>query len=118
MSENRRERGERFEDAAARYLERNGYTILHRQWRAGRYEIDLIARHGDIVTFVEVKASTTGSFGHPAARVDQRKQARLIAAAQAYVNEYDLAGCDLRFDVITFHRGELEHFENAFTLPE
>jgi len=111
---NRRKLGAQYESAAADYLISQGYTILDRNWQAGHKEIDLIARKDNLVVFVEVKASRTGSFGHPIERVDRTKQQNLLAAAQQYIQDPKLAGCDFRLDVITFFEGKLEHFPDAF----
>ena len=110
--------GKRFEDQAAAYLEALGFTIVARNWRAGRKEIDIIARHERLLVFVEVKASMTSSFGHPAERVDASKMKNLSEAAQRYLIEKGISGCDLRFDVITFSDGRLEHFPDAFPFTE
>ena len=107
-------RGKQFEDQAASYFEEIGYTVLDRNWRAGHKEIDLIVRKGDSVVFVEVKASLSDKFGHPVERVDRNKIRHLTNAAQQYILEKRISGCDLRFDVITFLGGRLEHYPNAF----
>ena len=107
-------RGKQFEDQAASYFEEIGYTVLDRNWRAGHKEIDLIVRKGDSVVFVEVKASLSDKFGHPVERVDRNKIRHLTNAAQQYILEKRISGCDLRFDVITFSGGQLEHYPNAF----
>lgn len=107
-------RGKQFEDQAASYFEEIGYTVLDRNWRAGHKEIDLIVRKGDSVVFVEVKASLSDKFGHPVERVDRNKIRHLTNAAQQYILEKRISGCDLRFDVITFSGGRLEHYPNAF----
>ena len=107
-------RGRRFEKQAALFFERRGYEIIARNWQASHLEIDLVARKDDLIVFVEVKSSLGTKFGHPAEKVDRRKISNLSKAAQRFVAERDVSGCDLRFDVVTFVNGELEHFPAAF----
>ncbi len=110
--------GRRYEQLAAHYLVQNGYEILERNWRAGRKEIDLIVKKGQVIAFVEVKAATSTRYGHPAEKVDQRKQEHLTQAAQQYILKKELLDVDLRFDVITFVEENLEHFPGAFEATE
>lgn len=116
--ENRVKKGRKFERLAASYFEQQGYTILERNWRARSKEIDLIAQKNGLIIFVEVKSSTTKKFGHPAERVDKKKIAHLTNAAQQYLIAKKISGIDLRFDVITFTNGSLEHYPNAFEAEE
>ena len=111
-------RGRQFETLAGEYLVKQGYTILETNWQAGHKEIDLIVRKDRLVVFVEVKYSSNTKFGHPAERVDQKKIANLTKAAQQYLLAKDLKGFDLRFDLVTFLKGELEHYPNAFEAAE
>jgi len=106
--------GHEYEQRAAGFLESIGFAILERNWRAGRKEIDLIARKDNLVVFVEVKASRTRSFGHPSERVDLKKRQNLIAVAQSYIQQKALAGVDFRIDVITFTAGHMDYFPDAF----
>jgi len=108
------ELGQKFERLAARFYTDNGFTILERNWRAGRKEIDLIVRRSNLVAFVEVKASRSKRFGHPVERVGRRKIENLSNCARQYIIAKDLKDVDLRFDVVTFVDGRLEHYPNAF----
>jgi putative endonuclease len=110
--------GQRYEKQAARFFEREGYEILERNWRSGRKEIDLIVRSKRELVFVEVKAALSQRYGHPAERVDQKKQAHLIEAARHYMVEKEISDLDVRFDVVTFSEGKLEHFPGAFMASE
>ncbi len=110
--------GRRYEEQAARFLVQQGYEILERNWRAGRKEIDLIVSKGNVVAFVEVKGAASRKFGHPSEKVDKRKQAHLTEAAQQYIDQKKLIEVDLRFDVVTFTGGELEHYPAAFDATE
>ena len=107
-------RGRNFESRAADFYIQQGYEILERNWQAGHKEIDLIARQGDVVAFIEVKSSHGVAFGHPAEWVTRAKIKKLIAAASQYIVENKIEGCDFRFDVITFEGDKMEHFPNAF----
>ncbi len=103
-----------YERLAASYFEQNGYEIIQRNWRAGHREIDLVVRKSNLIAFVEVKSALSKKFGHPIERVDDRKIANLTKAAQQYLIENKIENCDLRFDVVTFINGKLEHFPDAF----
>jgi len=118
--------GDRGEHIAAAYLERKGYTILARNYRFERAEVDLIcfkpalqADRGGALVFAEVKTRTGVGFGRPEEAVTEEKQRNVIRAAQAYLYEHKLDGASCRFDVISIllHRDrppEIEHFEDAF----
>ena len=110
--------GRDFEKVAAHFFENSGFRILEYNWHDGPREIDLIIQRNDLIVFVEVKSSSTGKFGHPVERVDKRKKDNLAQAAQRYLIDNNIHGCDLRFDVVTFINGQLEHFPNAFSVEE
>lgn len=77
--------GARAEALAAEYLERQGLTLLERNFRTRRGEIDLVMREGAVLVFVEVRLRTNAAYGGAAASITSRKQARLVAAAQVYL---------------------------------
>ena len=106
--------GRQFEKLAADYVLQSGFDILENNWQAGQKEIDLIVKKDKLVVFVEVKSASSKKFGHPAERIDNRKIHNLTQAAQKYLIDNAVEGCDLRFDVVTFVDGQLEHFPNAF----
>ena len=114
--DNRVKRGHRFETLAGQFYQDNGFDILERNWRAGHKEIDLIVRKDSLVVFVEVKSALSRQFGHPVERVDQKKVHNLSVCAQQYVIANELDDVDLRFDVVTFSNGQLEHFPDAFAV--
>ena len=107
-------RGREYEQLAADYLSKQGFEIVARNHQEGHLEIDIIARDQTSLVFVEVKAAATSNYGHPSEWVDARKQERLVRAAESYLQKYPQPGLDLRFDVITFVKGKLEHYPNAF----
>ena len=88
------------EDTACRVLERRGYRILARRYRTRFGEIDLVARHGDYIVFVEVKTRRGGRFGEPAAAVTAEKQRRLTVMASDYLARHRLERAPARFDVV------------------
>ena len=110
--------GRSYEELAAHFFLDSGYMILSRNYRAGQKEIDLIVQKGNTLVFVEVKSASSAKFGHPAERVDKKKIANLILAAQQYLIENNIEGCDLRFDVVTFVKGKMEHYPAAFEIEE
>ena len=110
--------GRRGEDAAARYLKRNGYKIVSRGQREGRSEIDLIAVDGRTVVFVEVKTLASSDIGHPAEAVTPDKQRALSRGALTYLKRYGLLEYSSRFDVVAItwsgKKPEIQHYQNAF----
>lgn len=118
---NRRSTGARFEAMAAEFLESKAFTILNRNFRFGRHEIDLICADGDCVVFVEVKGVRSEAFGDPIHKVDQRKRDSIIAAAQGYLQQSLKRWDNCRFDVVTVVQRpdgtcDIDHRPNAFTL--
>jgi len=91
----------RGEDAAARYLRRQGYCILDRNVRLGRYEIDIIARDGDTIAFVEVKARHSDDPVDPVDNVDEIKQRHIRRAAHLYIVRDNDPDRYYRFDIVT-----------------
>jgi putative endonuclease len=110
---NRAQRGRAGEDAAAALLEAHGYRVVARNVRLPGGEIDIIARDGDTVVFVEVKARATGSFGSAAGAVNARKRATLRALASDWL-QVAAPRAQARFDVVTFDRGRPALHRGAF----
>ena len=79
--------GRRGEDAAARYLKKQGYRILERNRFLGKYEIDIIAREGDTIAFVEVRTRKVLDDFPPEDSVGPRKQQHIRSAAQRYIDQ-------------------------------
>ncbi len=116
--EDKIEIGRAYEELAAQFFLDKHYTILHRNYRAGHREIDLIVKKDNVIAFVEVKAAKSKSMGHPAERVNKKKITNLTKAAQQYLIENKITDADLRFDVITFLDGTIEYFPAAFGADE
>ena len=115
---NKRAEGTRGEDLAAAYLERNGYRILERNYRFDRGEIDLIAKEGNDLVFVEVKARRSSAFGSPQEAVTPQKEEQLRKVAEGYLFEHQIENQACRFDVVaiayTKGRPDIELIRNAF----
>lgn len=92
--------GELGERIAARWLERSGWRVLARRFRAGRRDIDLVVERDGLVAFVEVKARTGEAFGDPVEAVHHRKQHSLTRSAQVWVGRHGRDGEHYRFDVV------------------
>lgn len=119
MTMARQNLGKSGEDLAVAELTRRGYAVLARRYRTRHGEIDIVARDGEIVVFVEVKARTTGEFGMAAEAVTAWKQRRLTAMAVDYLARNRLTDRPCRFDVVAIMRREsgtpaIEVFPNAF----
>jgi putative endonuclease len=110
---NRAARGRAGEDAAAALLEAHGYRIVGRNVRLPGGEIDIIARDGDVVVFVEVKARANASYGSAVGAVDARKRATLRAVASDWL-QVAAPRAHARFDVVTFDRGRATLHRGAF----
>jgi putative endonuclease len=111
--------GKAGEDCACRELERRGYAILARRYRSRFGEIDIVAREGETVVFVEVKARTSNRYGEPAEAVTLHKQTRVVAIAEDYLARHRLRQARCRFDVVAISfgaRGQpvVEVFQDAF----
>lgn len=97
-------RGRRAEAWAAWALRLKGYRILSRRWRGRSGEIDLVIRRGGVMAMVEVKSRT--DFATAADAIDRRARARLARAAAEYLaGRPELAGLDVRFDVVVANPG-------------
>jgi len=118
MSRARQILGKTGEDLACRELERRGYAIVARRYRRRGGELDIIARDGATLVFVEVKAREGRSFGDAAEAVTSFKRRRMARLALDYMMRHHLSGCPCRFDVVSIHfdSGEpaIEVFQGAF----
>lgn len=115
----RRLKGDAIERAACRHLEHHGLTLIERNYRSPFGEIDLVMRDRETIVFVEVRYRQHTRFGLPAETVDARKQARLRATAEHYLQR-DSRVCNkpCRFDIVAVIEdtaGEhLDWLQNAF----
>ena len=101
MGETRQAVGKAGEEAAVQYLRRCGYRILERNYRCRFGEIDLIARDGNTLAFIEVKTRRSQRFGPAASAVTLQKQRHLTKVSQLYLTQMGNAHELCRFDVVT-----------------
>ena len=104
MTQARQQLGLHGEQLACDELERRGYVIIARRYRTRAGELDVVARHGDYMVFVEVKARRDRSFGDPEEAVTSRKQQKMVAMATDFLTRhrlYDAVPC--RFDVVAIN---------------
>lgn len=109
--------GAKGEEAAARHLMFQGYSILERNWRSGHCEVDIIAAKLGLLVFVEVKTLSNDNVIEPEAHVNEKKRLNIIRASHAYLKTNDL-DMEVRYDVISVTGTEppfkIKHIENAF----
>jgi putative endonuclease len=122
MTMERQELGKSGEDLAARELERLGYAILARRYRTKHGEIDIVARDGDTIVFVEVKARASDDYGSGAEALTWPKQRRLTSMATDYLARHRLLDRPCRFDVVTVEESaaatRITVYANAFDAAE
>lgn len=116
---NQSEIGQRGEDAAVAYLERSGMSVIDRNWRDARGELDIVALDGTTLVVCEVKTRRSVSHGTPEEAVSVSKQRRLARLARSYIAANGLEPCSVRFDVISIavigpDRALLRHHRAAF----
>jgi putative endonuclease len=104
------------EDAAERLLARHGLAILARNYRTRQGEIDLVARDGDTLVFVEVRSRASDRFGGAIESITVAKRRRLVAAARHYLSKLTREP-PCRFDVVTLEAGEPLWLRGAFDVP-
>ena len=118
MSQARMTLGKSGEDLACRELQRRGYAIVARRFRVRGGELDIVARDGQVLVFIEVKTRAGRQFGSAAEAVTFAKQRRLAELANEYVVRHRVSECRCRFDVVSIHFGlgapQIEIIQNAF----
>ena len=109
--------GNEGEASAVNFLFANGYEVLARNYRFRRGEIDIIARKGRALVFIEVKTRKNINYGYPETFLSEQQQDRIHLAAEEYVLQKEWQG-EVRFDIIAIlwdgHEPTLDHFEDAF----
>lgn len=119
MSGYKKELGKTGEELAINYLTKSGYQILARNYRCRLGEIDIVAREGEYIVFIEVKTRTGVSFGLASEAVNYRKQQRLHKLAAYYLLLSGKKNMNCRFDVVTLqlindNNWEIDIIKNAF----
>ena len=109
-------KGDRAERRVAWYLRFRGYRILERNYVYGHKEIDIIAKKGDLIAFVEVKARTS-TFFRPYLAVDRRKRHNIIIASQVYLHRNDITKVRIRYDIaeVNIETKKINYLRNAFS---
>ena len=120
MPEKTKTLGKKGEDIAAAFLEKKGYNILFRNYKCSFGEIDIIAKHKKILSFIEVKTRSTKKYGLPQEAVTPAKQTKISRVALEFVQRYKMDNRAARFDVVSvqyLNDGyEVDLIENAFEL--
>lgn len=122
MSKNRQQTGKFGEQHAAVFLKQNGYTVIERNYRQRCGEIDIIAKDGETLVFIEVKTRRTTGFGSPFEAITTRKKRQIARTAQDYLCRKKLTNKPARFDVIGIvllkeQKPHIEIIKNAFDIP-
>ena len=117
--EARRAQGDAAEERACRHLEAAGFTIAGKNYRTRGGEIDIVARKGDLLVFVEVRSRGDAGFGTPEETVTPAKRRRVVAAARRYLSTVSPSSWrEARFDVIAIegvgNAAVLRHYPAAF----
>jgi len=116
----KKELGKEGEEIAIRFLKKNGYKIIERNYVCKMGEMDIIAREKDTLVFVEVKTRTSTAFGPPQLAVNSAKQRQLSKVALYFLKEKQLEDMKARFDVVAIlllpERPDVQIIKNAFDL--
>jgi putative endonuclease len=117
----RHRRGYAGERIAMAHLLQAGWRIEAHRFRLGHHDVDLVARQGNLVAFIEVKTRSSLRFGHPEEAVDHRKRATLCHLAELWRVRFGLPSDRYRFDLIAIEEGtdpstspQVRHIENAW----
>jgi putative endonuclease len=102
------------EARASRLLVRSGYRIVEQNFRCGAGELDIIARDGEVLCFIEVRSRGNGEHGHAAEMVDGRKQAQVARVAMAYIGLRNPRFDESRFDVVAITGSDELLIRDAF----
>lgn len=106
--------GRQNEMLAVKFLKKKGYKILEKNYVCKVGEIDIIAKHKNIVVFIEVKYRASEYFGLPREAVTPYKQDKIRKVATFYVRNKDILESKCRFDVVEILNDEITHIENCF----
>lgn len=109
--------GQRGEELACAFLRSQGYAIVERNWRSPFGEVDIIARDGEALVFIEVKTRASPGFGGPEAALTHRKRRRIITTARAYLNEIGRE-LPVRFDLVALKDDRVTLYRGAFQVEE
>jgi putative endonuclease len=114
---NNKKKGDKGEELASAYLEKNGYTIIERNWKFSRFELDLIAENATHLVFVEVKTRYSNVYGEPWEAVNKTKRNKICMSGDAYIRQ-KLSEKEPRFDIVSILQmnggTQILHLEGAF----
>jgi len=118
MQESTREKGNKGEDIAVEFLGDKGFEIIKRNFHFGRVgEIDIVAKDGEVIVFIEVKSRNNDEYGDPLESITPQKQKKLRSAANGFLYVNKIVNTECRFDIIIIDfRGKLpkvKHLRNA-----
>ena len=121
MSEHRKSLGKQGEELAASYLQKcQNYRILQRNYRCVFGEVDIVAKDGDVLTFIEVRTRKSEDYGNPKESITKRKQDQLSKVALDFINRHNVNHVKARFDVVAAYllpqKEQIELIKNAFEL--
>lgn len=111
---NRRKQGHAAEQAAVALLRSKRYQILATNYSCRQGELDIVARDGDELVFVEVRSRSSARYGDALAAIGPRKQQQVARVAQAYISRERPRFASSRFDVVAVTGPEIEHLVDAF----
>jgi putative endonuclease len=117
--DNRHQLGKDSEQLAVDFLQKNGYTIIQRNFRIRGGEIDIIAKEKNTLVFIEVKSRTTTRYGHAIQSLTSQQQKRLSKTALTYLYQHKMNNQSARFDVVAIQKNqytgtEIRLIRNAF----
>lgn len=108
-------KGNAAENKAVKYLKKQGYKIVNRNYRCPLGEIDIVAEDNGILVFVEVKYRNSDEFGSGLEAITKTKQNRIITAAKFYLVKNNISNTICRFDCIEVTQEGINHIISAFT---
>jgi putative endonuclease len=117
------EKGRWAEDLASAWLEANGMSVMDRNYRFMKAEVDIVTFDQKEIGFVEVRSLKSTLFGRPEETISEAKKRLIYQASEAWLHEKRMDGVRIRFDVIAVvgspddpHPPEITYFRNAFWL--
>lgn len=114
MNNRRIELGKKGEDISVRFLKKQGYEIIERNYRCSLGEVDIIAKDKRTLCFVEVKTRRTEQYGMPQEAIDRYKRDKLARVALTYLKQKRIRNQDVRFDVVSVYPDRIELIKDAF----
>lgn len=115
---NNYEKGQLYEKHTQEYLVKNRCIILETNYRRKTGEIDIIAKSGSSILFVEVKYRSNKQFGYPSHAIDHYKRRKILRTATWFLTEHKLFETSIRFDVALWCDGQLDYYKGAFTYDQ